>query len=93
MSVRYQYCIDHANKHSKAGRLTRLSSRVVPGSRKLNCATLKTMNPSSLMVNQLSELTNDTFTECANELGSADGYSKEQLTALGAKVTEVRPSP
>ena len=27
MSVRWHHCIDHADKHSKARRLTRLSSR------------------------------------------------------------------
>ena len=55
----------------------------------LSCATLSAMNPSSLSVEQLGELTKDIFDECADSLGSAVGYSNEQLVVLGNKTAQV----
>ena len=58
----------------------------------LSCATLRAMNPSSLSVKQLDELTKEIFEGCADRLGSAVGYSNEQLMVLGSKAAQVRLS-
>ncbi|KAI0221069.1 hypothetical protein LSAT2_027510 [Lamellibrachia satsuma] len=57
----------------------------------LSCATLRAMNPSSLSVEQLGELTKEIFEGCADRLGSAVGYSNRQLTVLGSKAAQFYP--
>ena len=67
--------------------MTGLVFVVVP----LSCTTLRAVNPSSMSVAQINQLTKETFDECGDILGSADGYSAPQLNALSVRVIKVRP--
>ena len=58
----------------------------------VSCITLRAMNPSSLSVKQLGQLNETIFNECGNALGSADGYSHDQLLTLGTQIAKVQLS-